>query len=191
MSRSHRTRPVLAVIAAVALAMTTMVVAGTASADNIGTDEGCTPGYWKNHTESWEEYGPDLTVAELFPLPASLASLGPMTLEEALGGGGGRGELGGARILLRAAVASFLNAAHEGIGYPYRRYDEPGNIGPRITAALASGDRAAMVALAAELDDANNLGCPLGNGTPTTTTSTSTSTSTTTTTTTTTTIPDD
>src|SRR3954468_12021557 len=26
-----------------------------AAATNIG-NEGCTPGYWKNHTASWEEY---------------------------------------------------------------------------------------------------------------------------------------
>src|SRR5690606_37843774 len=112
-SPMSRSRSLLAVLAACAIALTTVVVGGAASADNIGTDEGCTPGYWKNHTANWEEYAPDMTVAELFPLPASLASLGSLTLEQALAGGGGPGELGGAKILLRAAVASFLNAAHE------------------------------------------------------------------------------
>lgn len=163
MSRSLRSRSVVAIAV---LMMSGLALSSAASADNIG-NEGCTPGYWKNHTGNWQEYSPDMTVAELFPLPASLSSLGSLTLEEALDGGGGPGELGAAKILLRAGVAAFLNAAHEGLGYPYRRYDEPGNIGPRITAALASGDRHAMLDLAAELDAANNLGCPLGNETTT------------------------
>ena len=161
MSRSLRTRSFVAIAV---LMLSGLAFSTAASADNIG-NQGCTPGYWKNHTSNWEEYSPDMTVAELFPLPASLASLGSLTLEEALAGGGGPGELGAAKILLRAGVAAFLNAAHEGLGYPYRRYDEPGNIGPRVTAALASGDRATMLSLAAELDAANNLGCPLGNET--------------------------
>jgi hypothetical protein len=58
-------------------------------------------------------------------------------------------------------VAAFLNAAHEGLGYPYRRFEEPGNMWAAIDAALASGDRATMINLAAVFDAANNLGCPL------------------------------
>jgi hypothetical protein len=33
------------------------IVPASAGATNIGS-EGCTPGYWKNHTENWEEYTP-------------------------------------------------------------------------------------------------------------------------------------
>lgn len=161
MSRSLRLRSLAAIVV---LVLSSLALASAASADNIG-NQGCTPGYWKNHTDNWEEYSPSQTVSELFPLPASLSSLGSLTLAQALDGGGGPGELGAAKILLRASVAAFLNAAHEGVGYPYRRYDEPGNIGPRITAALNSGNRTTMLDLATELDAANNLGCPLGNET--------------------------
>jgi len=74
---------------------------------------------------------------------------------------GGPGVQGGAKSLLRAATAAFLNAAHEGVGYPYRRFTEPGNMKAAVDAALASGSRDQMITLAAQLDDANNLGCPL------------------------------
>lgn len=153
-------------LAGVSVALGVTVLSAPAGASNIG-NEGCTPGYWKNHTENWEEYSPDQTVGSVFALPPSLAMYADVTLEEALAFRGGPGAEGGARILLRAATAAFLNAAHEGLGYPYRRYDDPGDIGPKITEALASGDRATMLSLAAWLDEANNLGCPLGNETTT------------------------
>ena len=66
---------------------------------------------------------------------------------------------------MRASVAAFLNAAHEGVGYPYRRFGDPGNLQATINAALASLDRQTMLDLATWLDTANNLGCPLGNET--------------------------
>ena len=133
----------------------------SATATNSGTTEGCTPGYWKNHTESWEEYGPGYALDDVFDFPASLSSFERVTLEQALALKGGSGTSGAAQILLRAATASVLNAAHEGVGYPYRRFKEPFGIVPQVNAALASGDRATMLALAATLDAANNLGCPL------------------------------
>jgi hypothetical protein len=36
------------------LSTTGVTLAGPAQAVNIG-NEGCTPGYWKNHTSNWEE----------------------------------------------------------------------------------------------------------------------------------------
>ncbi|MBM3675911.1 MAG: hypothetical protein FJW88_13390 [Actinobacteria bacterium] len=97
----------------------------------------------------------------MFAFPASLASLGEDTMATALSYPGGPGVQGGAKSLLRAATAAFLNAAHEGVGYPYRRFTEPGNMKAAVDAALASGSRDQMITLAAQLDDANNLGCPL------------------------------
>jgi len=64
-------------------------------------------------------------------------------------------------LLLHHAVAAYLNAAHEGLGYPYRRFGEPGDLRDAINSALASGDRATMLELKDKLDAANNLGCPL------------------------------
>jgi hypothetical protein len=137
-----------------------VAITQTSGATNIG-NEGCTPGYWKNHTQNWEEYTPATPLGAVFAFPAELSSYGNLTMLEGLQLRGGPRVDGAAQILLRASTASVLNAAHEGLGYPYRRDVEPGNIISRVNSALASGDRAAMLALATELDNANNLGCPL------------------------------
>jgi len=131
-----------------------------ANATNIG-NEGCTPGYWKNHTNNWEEYTPASLVGNNWDLPPSLSSFNSWTFLQALQGGGGPGITGAAQILLRASVAAYLNAAHEGVGYPYRRFTDPFNMKLQINNAFASEDRATMLALATTLDKANNLGCPL------------------------------
>jgi hypothetical protein len=124
-------------VASVALAGT--VLTGTATASNIGT-QGCTPGYWKNHTDNWEEYAPSTKVSAVFAgAPAPYANL---TLEQALALKGGSGLDGSTEILLRAAVAAVLNAAHEGLGYPYRRFDQPLAIIATVNAALTSGTAA-------------------------------------------------
>ncbi len=139
------------------------VLASPVSATNIG-NEGCTPGYWKNHTDNWFE---DVGVS--IPVSKTLGGAGfkpknvdkSDTLLTALQYHGGRGAAGAERILLRAAAAAYLNAAHEGLGYPYRRNNDPLNIIESVNDAIASGNRARMLALATVLDDANNLGCPL------------------------------
>lgn len=137
-----------------------VAVTQASGATNIGND-GCTPGYWKNHTQNWEEYTPATPLGAVFTFPASLSSYAGTTMLQGLQLRGGGGTDGAAQILLRASTAAVLNAAHEGLGYPYRRDVEPGNIIARVNAALASGDRSAMLTLATELDNANNLGCPL------------------------------
>lgn len=144
--------------------------AGVATATRTGETDACTPGYWKNHHEAWEEYVPSDTLSAMlsssykgapYVFQGELAFLQTATMEQALNFGGGSGIEGGAKILMHHAVASFLNAAHEGLGYPYQRFG-PGNMVNRIRAALESGDRDQMLALAAELDDLNNdLECPL------------------------------
>lgn len=146
------------------LVITTLAVsltlAGPVAAVNIG-QEGCTPGYWKNHTDNWEEYSPGQTLDELFDFPASLSGMADDTLLQALNYGGGPGIQGAARNLLRHAVAAFLNAAHEGLGYPYRRFTDPGNLEAWVNGALASEHRGTMLDLKDTLDTANKLGCPL------------------------------
>lgn len=151
------------VLATAALALGIWCAPGQAGATNIG-NEGCTPGYWKNHTDSWEEFSPNSPLnvyASHFTFPDALAKYRTMTFLQALNFKGGPGVEGGAQILLRAATAAYLNAAHEGLGYPYRRYGEPFGIQAQVNAALASLDRGAMIELAGVLDEANNLGCPL------------------------------
>lgn len=145
---------------AIATGGITAVGGGTAGAVIVGR-EGCTPGYWKNHTESWEEITPSTTFASVGIVGAPAGT----TFLAALQGGGGSGISGATQILLRAAAAAWLNAAHDGLGYPYRRYDagldgrQP--LRTLINAALASNDRQTILDLASTLDAANNLGCPL------------------------------
>jgi hypothetical protein len=133
-----------------------------AHATNIGT-EGCTPGYWKTHTDNWQETTPNTTFGTLYVV--ARANVSGLTLLEALQGGGGPGADGAARILARAATAAWLNAAHEGLGFPWRRnaggLDGRPHLVSTVNAAFASGDRDTMLALATRLDIDNNLGCPL------------------------------
>ena len=85
-----------------------------AGATNIG-EEGCTPGFWKNHTSQWEEYTPTTLLKWNFDIPDELAQFRNLTFLQALKLRGGSDIDGAAEILFRAAIASFLNAAHEGL----------------------------------------------------------------------------
>jgi hypothetical protein len=146
-------------LAPLALAVALMAAATQpAAAHRIG-NQGCTPGYWKNHAKSWQQYKPTDTVGSVFA--GTPSPFGGETLLTALQGGGGNTYAGAMKILLRAGVAAFLNAANSNIGYPYRRFAAPGLLYSQITAAIASHDRDQMTGLASWLDAANNLGCPI------------------------------
>lgn len=121
-------------------------------------EDGCTPGYWKNHTQAWAGtgYTPGQTVGSVFAA-GGFPSLASSTLLQALQGGGGPGTTGAAQILVRAAVAALLNAGHPEVEYPRTT----ASIIADVNAALASNSRSTMLALAGELDEDNNLGCPL------------------------------
>jgi len=122
-------------------------------------DEGCTPGYWKNHTDSWPPtgYSTDQLVQVVFTQAAAYPTQGTATLLAALDFGGGPGVEGGVQILLRAAVAAVLNASHPGVSYLFSE----ALVISEVNAALASGDRDTMLVLANTLDAGNNQGCPL------------------------------
>jgi len=131
-------------------------------------NSGCTPGFWKTHADpdtqnpgnqdnEWP-VGIDpttATVGDFFIVPASLSDLEDDLLWDALGYNGGKGVLGGAKILLRAAAAALLNSEHPDVDYPLTTAE----IVDAVNDALDSGDRDAMLALAGELDENNNLGC--------------------------------
>jgi hypothetical protein len=119
--------------------------------------EGLTPGYWKNHLEDWPPtgYAPGDTVGSVFSAVSShFPGLADDTLLEALSYPGGPGAEGGARILLRAAVAALLNAAHPGLNFP----DAPESVIINTNNAIASENRQTMLSLAAYWDFENNLG---------------------------------
>ena len=122
---------------------------------SCAAQEGCTPGYWKNHPNAWRCYSTTQTVGSVFiGVDASLAG---ETLLQALQGGGGPGLVGAETILLRAAVAALLNACRLGTNYPLTQ----AQIITMVNAKLATGDRSQILNLATVLDNYNNLGCPL------------------------------
>jgi hypothetical protein len=122
----------------------------------VELDEGCTPGYWKNHTGSWGPtgYAPSQSVGSVF---SSASPYHTSTLLEALDFGGGSGVNGAKQILLRAGTASLLNAAHPDVDFSI----SAASVISQVNTALASGNRSTMLAKAAELDLANNSMCPL------------------------------
>jgi hypothetical protein len=127
----------------------------------VSDGSGCTPGYWRNHTDDWEPtgYQPTQTVGSVFgSAPGEL--IGDSLLDAVQYQTRSRARdslLGAARTLLRAGVAALLDASHPDVDYPR----SAGAVIQAVNAALASGDRNTMLALAGELDDDNNLGCPL------------------------------
>jgi hypothetical protein len=120
--------------------------------------EGCTPGFWKQpqHLDAWVTYTPGQTLESVFDVPDAFG-LDDVTLLEALSLEGGPTTADAAEVLLRQAVAALLNAASPEVDYPLTEAE----IIAQVNAALASGDRDTILALAEELDTFNNLFCPL------------------------------
>jgi len=79
------------------------------------------------------------------------------TLLDALNYQGGNDVTGGARIMLRAAVAALLNASNPSVAYSLRVND----VISQVNVALASKDRNTLLNLGSRLDRFNNAGCPL------------------------------
>lgn len=133
-------------------------------------EQACTPGFWRNHSaeapgnqeDHWPPtgYTVDTPLGDVFDFTnadADVAALADDTLHEALRYGGGPGSEGGAMILLRAAVASLLNAAHPDVDFFWTEQE----VIDAVSDALQSSDRGTMLELADELDDLNNQGdCP-------------------------------
>ncbi|MGD1996070.1 MAG: hypothetical protein PVH62_04775 [Anaerolineae bacterium] len=103
-------------------------------------DEGCTPGYWRNHLEAWSPtgYSPGDDFDTVFGVDLFTRDI---TLEEAVNLGGG-----GVRKLARHGAAALLGAAHPGVAFPLTVAE--------VIAAVQAGDADTLV-------DANELGCPL------------------------------
>jgi len=132
--------------------------------------EGCTPGFWKTHTDLWDASGsPDLapnynpgddfyaafgiTVADGGSLPNTL------TLEQALNLQGG-----GIKALARHAAAALLNS-DSSVDYPYSTADVIDIFRDGIGAStLIAPDEYTLQEALAALSTANELGCPFGAG---------------------------
>ncbi|WP_205728703.1 hypothetical protein, partial [Flavobacterium sp. GT3P67] len=132
------------------------VVATTSvSIESCNVAEGCTLGYWKNHTNRWcSTYTPSMLFGSVFAnAPSSLANL---TLLQALNLGGG-----GIYNLARQGVAALLNACSDEVDYPAPYSSSPQLVINAVNAAFLTGGKAPG-ALATQLDILNNSGCPLG-----------------------------
>lgn len=123
-------------------------------------DEGCTPGYWRNHADRWL----GVTPGDDFDATFAVDAFDPnQTLGQAVQLGGG-----GVNALARHAVAALLNSYGgvpngdgEVVDYPFTTAE----VLAMVKAAIDSGDAAEIEATKNTLDEANNLGCPLS-GTP-------------------------
>lgn len=148
-------------------------VTGSGAVDNVEIcrtetlgDEGCTLGYWKNHTgegrgnqqNAWAAtgYSTDDALEDVFDVPDDY-ELDDVTLLEALSFNGGGDATAASRLLLKQAVAAVLNASHGAVDYALTS----GDIIAQVNAALATEDRSTMLTLKDELDAFNNAGCPL------------------------------
>ncbi|UJH89785.1 T9SS type A sorting domain-containing protein [Antarcticibacterium sp. 1MA-6-2] len=112
--------------------------------------EGCTLGYWKNHTDRWcDAYQTCTVYGEVFEnAPSALADL---TLLEVLNlGGGGINNLG------RQSVAALLNTCSSEVEYYYTNQLE------LIAYVNSNFSRRLAGAAGTYLDELNNAGCPLG-----------------------------
>ena len=118
--------------------------------------QGCTPGFWKNHTNLWgSTYTPTTLLTAVFT--GVNGSLHTDTLLNALNYGGGNGVVGAQQILLRAAVSALLNAENANVSYPL----SAASIISQVNTALASNNRGTILALATTLDGYNNLPCSI------------------------------
>jgi len=105
-------------------------------------DEGCTPGYWRNHLEQWvfTGFAPGDSAEAVFGIDLK-GALDGITLEEAVNLGGG-----GIRKVLRHGTAGLLSAAHPDVDYPFTVAE--------VIAFVQAGDIDAVV-------EANEAGCPI------------------------------
>jgi hypothetical protein len=102
--------------------------------------DGCTPGYWKNHLDSWPATGfsPDDDFDSTFGVDLFDPDI---TLDEAVNARGGQ-----ENRLARHATAALLSAAHPDVDYPLSVAE--------VIAATQAGDADLLVAY-------NELGCPI------------------------------
>jgi hypothetical protein len=120
--------------------------------------KGCTPGYWKQdqHFDSWPSGVTPSQYLKLYfsgtiPLTFGGKSLGDYTMLNGLQMKGGPGVQGAWQILMRAAVAAYLNSL-KNFGYQYTT----AQVVSMVNDALASNNRDVIVITAGKLDLAIN-----------------------------------
>ena len=119
-------------------------------------NQGCGPGYWKNHTGAWQGYSPNQKVTTVFDTNQCGCDFSDVTLLQALRLASGSTICDAEGKLLQMGVAALLNAS-SGIGYPLTT----AQITDEVNAVIASCGRTTILAEASRLDAFNNSGCPL------------------------------
>jgi hypothetical protein len=131
--------------------------------------EGCTPGFWKNHTDCWcnDVYPPSMDVDDVWnalkdpnyvALDDSKWTPATDTLNESIRYRGGGGLAGAARNMLRHATAALQNACVSDVAYPA----SVATIISEVNRVLATEDPAEIQALHTILADWNeNSPCPI------------------------------
>jgi hypothetical protein len=121
---------------------------------------GCPAEVWNGlPADAWNLAGarPDQRVRDMFRESASYGAVGTATLRSALRFRSGPDLLGTVKALVRAGTAAFLNAGHPRIEFPLTQTQ----VITKVDTALRSGDAAAILAAARDLDAANGAACPL------------------------------
>ena len=119
-------------------------------------EEGCTLGYWKNHTDRWcDEYLTCDLYGDVFE--GAPDKFSDITLLEALNLEGG-----GIYNLARQSVAAVLNTCSSEVSFVYFNTE---TLIEDVNAAFASGEAGAF---ALYLDEQNQAGCPLSGTSATT-----------------------
>lgn len=113
----------------------------------VGGDQGCSPGFWKNHLAQWVTTGftPTDSWVATFGVPAFAPTL---TLHDALRQGGGHWKRVG-----RHSTAALLNASAPQVDYPFTVSE----VIQLVQQAWAAGDPSSVADV---LEWANELGCP-------------------------------
>lgn len=116
--------------------------------DKLGVRQGCSAQFWCRNLLNWIPTGylPTENFDKVFGRNAFIPDL---SLIQVLGLGGG-----GVVPLARQSVAALLNAAHPGIQYPLTEAQV-------ISMFQDAFDSGVFEPTALELEELNNLGCPL------------------------------
>src|SRR5688500_14483218 len=75
-----RGRGIRAAAAVAAGAAVSLIAAAPGHTWNEEATEGCTPGYWKTHTEAWVGFTPDQALGSVFTFPNAADPLASATL---------------------------------------------------------------------------------------------------------------
>lgn len=136
----------------VAMAILMAALAATATSENaqawkVGT-QGCTLGYWKNHTSAWVTYSPNDTIGSVYNMKTKLTPLASDSLLTGLAYPGGPDVIAAERLLLKQSIAGILNVT-AGLNYT----DVPVSKLIVLTReAIVGGDRDRMITLAGKFE---------------------------------------